>query len=390
MLRKCDYAEIVVLDGSREKNNIDRLLEVPDMRTVHKASVILSFSILFFLSGCAYVGPRSVPQDRFAYTDAISESWKQQMLLNMVKIRYADAPVFLDVSSVINQYLLETEISGQLAWNAFLPEPSQNIGARGRFADRPTITYQPLQGEKFTRGLLTPIPPDAIMSLAEAGWRIDYLFRLAVQSVNGNYNRIGHQMTQTDASPEFFRLIDTMRKIQTSGAVGMRMQPGTEEKSTNVIFFRRQGVSDEVIADQETVCKILGVNPELNQYKIVYGALARDDTEIAILSRSMLQILSELSSYIEIPQSHIDENRAMGNFAAAADVKAGVVPMMHVHSSAEPPRDAFASVQYRNHWVWIDDKDVESKRVFSFLMYLLTLAEPGAPHAAPVLTIPAG
>jgi hypothetical protein len=56
-----------------------------------------------FLGGCAGIGPPTVSRDRFDYTAAISESWKHQMLFNMVKIRYGDAPVFLDVSSVMRQ-----------------------------------------------------------------------------------------------------------------------------------------------------------------------------------------------------------------------------------------------------------------------------------------------
>ena len=35
------------------------------------------------------------------------DSWKRQMLLNLLKVRYTDAPVFLDISSVINSYSLE-------------------------------------------------------------------------------------------------------------------------------------------------------------------------------------------------------------------------------------------------------------------------------------------
>ena len=73
------------------------------------------------LNGCVSIGPETVARDRFGYTEALSDSWKRQMLLNVVMVRYADAPVFLDVTSVINQYLLETEIQGGLSWNAFLP-----------------------------------------------------------------------------------------------------------------------------------------------------------------------------------------------------------------------------------------------------------------------------
>ena len=44
-------------------------------------------------------------RDRFDYIEAISDSWRAQTLFNMVKLRYGDAPVFLDVALVINQYL---------------------------------------------------------------------------------------------------------------------------------------------------------------------------------------------------------------------------------------------------------------------------------------------
>lgn len=53
------------------------------------------------LTGCASIGPSNVVRDRFDYVAAISESWKRQMLQNLLKIRYTDAPVFMDVTSVI-------------------------------------------------------------------------------------------------------------------------------------------------------------------------------------------------------------------------------------------------------------------------------------------------
>ncbi len=63
------------------------------------------------LTGCASIGPPTVVRDRFDYVAAISESWKRQMLQNLLKVRYADAPVFMDVTSVISAYSLGADIS---------------------------------------------------------------------------------------------------------------------------------------------------------------------------------------------------------------------------------------------------------------------------------------
>src|SRR6185437_4625902 len=81
--------------------------------------------VLLTLGGCASIGPGTVARDRFDYISAISDSWKAQMLLNLVKLRYGDAPVFLDVASVINQYAIEGAIgySGNWAVNDQLPWP---------------------------------------------------------------------------------------------------------------------------------------------------------------------------------------------------------------------------------------------------------------------------
>jgi hypothetical protein len=344
-----------------------------------------------FLSACSPIGPKTVAQDSFGYADAISDSWKHQILLNMVKLRYADAPVFLEVSSIITQYLMEAQLNSSLSWNAFLPTDSQIVGARGRYAERPTITYQPLTGEKFTRSLMTPLPSSAVLSLVQSGWRVDLVFRVCVNSINGIYNRTGARLPAQQANPDFYRLTASLHKIQQSRAICIRIQETESKKKTVVMVFRKKDDDPEIQAEINLVKKLLGLNFEHQEFKVVHGAIAKNDQEIALLSRSMLEIFQELGTYIEVPEIHVAQKRVLGNISREADIDAGVEPLMRIQNSkAELINDAFVAVHYRDHLFWIDDRDYQSKRLFSFMMFLLTLAETGAPRQAPIVTIPAG
>src|SRR5579872_2194805 len=110
------------------------------------------------LAGCAAsVGPPTIARDRFDYVEAISESWKRQMLLNLVKVRYSDVPVFLDVTSVLNAYGIDNElhISGQAA--PVGRNGDTFLGAEGitHYTDHPTITYVPVLGDKFAKSFMS-------------------------------------------------------------------------------------------------------------------------------------------------------------------------------------------------------------------------------------------
>ena len=97
------------------------------------------------------------------------------MLLNLVKVRYSDTPIFLDVASVINQYSLETgvNVAGQVSPEGREGDTFLGMSGQGTYTDRPTITYTPVSGEAFAKRLLRPLPPSALLSLIEGGYPID-------------------------------------------------------------------------------------------------------------------------------------------------------------------------------------------------------------------------
>jgi hypothetical protein len=98
--------------------------------------------VLLTSTGCHSMGPGTVTTDRFDYSTAIADSWKQQTLLNIVKLRYVDLPVFVDVSSVVAGYSMQTGVSvgGRLSSQSSLLGNSLNASGQAIYTDRPTIT----------------------------------------------------------------------------------------------------------------------------------------------------------------------------------------------------------------------------------------------------------
>jgi hypothetical protein len=349
---------------------------------------ILLVLALVATTGCSPIGPATIARDRFDYTTAVAESWKRQMLHNIVKIRYGDVPVFLDVTSITNQYSLERELRGTLGWASPPSSNRQELAGTGRYYDRPTITYNLLTGEKFARSLMTPIAPATVMALVEGGYPIDLVFRLTVHSVNGVRNQFGGSARTLQADAEFYPLLEKLREIQSSGAVALRV--AKLEGGAAVIMTFRQRDAKDLAQRVVEVRQILGLPEEAREFPVVYGSAPAHSGEIALLTRSIIEILSDLSSTIDVPDEHVADHRVIASMAEEGE---GVrKPLIRIRSSAEAPGDgdAFVAVPYGNHWFWIDDRDYASKRLFSFLMFVMTLTESGGKDGAPVLTISAG
>ena len=114
-----------------------------EQMTVGRILVLLVTGLT--IAACS-IGASVVKRDRFDYNTAIAQSWKDQMLLNVVKLRYADTPVFLDVTSVISQYELQRGLSASALFSS--GPDLVALGGDARYIERPTITFTPPVGRK--------------------------------------------------------------------------------------------------------------------------------------------------------------------------------------------------------------------------------------------------
>jgi hypothetical protein len=343
--------------------------------------------------GCQHFGPSTIIKDRVAYDNAVAASWKEQTLLNIVKLRYFDTPFFVDVAQIVSGYTLGEQVTPTLG---FAPSPFvggsfgdrllASLGLQETYLDRPTISYQPQTGPAFIRNLAIPLPPTAVLYMMQAGYPVDLVFDLTLDAINGVQGRALSGGQMRPASPEYRRLVEILRKAQLSGRVGMRIEVGKDKKEALVMFFRDQDIDPELAADLAEGRTLLGIDPGQREFHVVFGAARGGPNEITMATRSIYRVLTLLSSSVEVPDIHLAEGRA----PPLGDGTDEDQPHFRVISGCERPMDCFIATCYRGHWFWIDDRDSESKRTMAYLMVLLALADTGtAKEPVPFLTIQA-
>ena len=339
-------------------------------------------------AGCASVGPPTIARDRVDYDHAVTTSWKRTMLLNMVKLRYGDTPMFLDVSSIINSYTVEGAGTAGAAWPSGGGPAAFSFSGNAHYADKPTITYNPLLGERFTRSLMTPLQPAVVVSLIQSGWPADAVMNMMVTSANGVYNRFGGSSRTRGADAAWPVITQAMRRIQASAAVGLRIESDAGAgRDLSVLVLHRNDETPQLRADVRTLRDALGIRQDAREIRVVYGSFPKTDAELALVTRSMLEILIDLASAIEAPDADV----ALGIVPAPArfdtDTATGYKPLIRIRSAEAPPEQAFVAVPYHGHWFWIDERDYASKSVFSFVLVVFSLMDT-APKGQPLMTVP--
>jgi hypothetical protein len=341
------------------------------------------FALLLMLTACSSMGPGTVQRDRMHYSTAVADSWKEQLLLNIVKSRFADAPAFLEVASVVSGYTLETGVSlnGQISPQSARGDTFAAAGVSGRYTDRPTISYSPMTGERYARSLIAPVPMDALMFVMQGGAPADFILGLMVQTIEGHHNlrMLAGQFQASD--PQFTTLLQHLRSLQQANAIESEITKDGGQVGV-CMQFHSTGASPGLLEQLATVKVLLGIPAQLDRVKLSFGTLSRDPGVVAVRTRSLMQILSTLGAGVQIPQDH--PARASAFPFDPAQAPTGFT----VRSGKEKPTEAFVAVPYEGLWFWVERGDLHSKTTLAAVTLLFNFLEGGG-KTAPVLTIPA-
>ena len=354
------------------------------MQTIAGAAVSM-----FLLAGCVQLGPRALESGRPQYNIAVQQTEAQQLLLNIVRQRYNDPLMFLDVTSISSGYGrgMNASILGVLGTGN-----GTGTGAvGGNLGETPNIFYAPNTGEKFAKQMLTPLDLNTVALLLQAGWSIERVFLLLAESVNDIYNRpVANDSGERYA--RFLSLADSLRDLQRDGFLTVGLERSEAEQGTALVLMIAPDAAGRPSYRQ--VCETIGTecNGAPLRMRQAFGAPA-DSTTVALATRSLFSAIYHISRQVDVPAEDISTGVASPSYDLAERTPAATEALrqlFHVRSSKDEPERAAIKVNYRDAWFYIDDTDQDTKTTFALLSMLITLQAGSTGGVMPLITIPSG
>ena len=133
-----------------------------------------------FVSGC--LSPITLNRAVVAYDDAVTDSIAKQLLINIARAQYHQPVHFTGVSNIAATFDFRVNAGATPALTGDASRALMPIFG-GSVAENPTISIVPIDGEDFTKRLLTPFQETKFLLLLRQRYDIDLLLRLMAQEL---------------------------------------------------------------------------------------------------------------------------------------------------------------------------------------------------------------
>lgn len=362
--------------------------------------------------GCS-VGPDLLSSSHLAYNEAIHRGQLEEFLLNLVRMRYGEAPTFLGVDAISAQFEFEAEVGGEFG---LVEGESSRFGApRIGYADRPTITFIPRRDEDFVRRFTEPLSVETLFRMVRSTSDVGRFFGIVVLRMNGLVNR------HLGGSSEFERAVALMVELHEAGELRLgfeeQLVPASAPFSSGNVSAAQhleaaklnQRIRDRGDGTAELVRsgmvpklwirpgtpagtelrELLGLRADLETYAVLEGERGQAEAprdHLALELRSVGGSMQVIAHAIEVPEEDVQRGHVMPD-----PVTQSVRTYFTVRSSGPGTEESGIRVSYRGHEFHLSDADRESKRTFMLFAALLHYQVASkAGERAPVLTLGVG
>lgn len=398
------------------------------------------------LSGCAF-GPFVVEKSHGPYAAAVHNVDEQQLLGNIVRLRYVDSPHALEVTSIASQYELDASaearpfFSTEAAGSAFFRDFSRVLPFGGVSAsNRPTISLAPSDDSGSIRRFMTPISLETLIMLSQSGWTTSSVLRIWVDRMNGVPNLASPGVPPRDVPPDFARFVRACELLQTAqdgelmslhaderivqaggplkqqqmtaeavvqaAEHGYEYRPSDDGESWSLVRRDRKLVltvnpAGRNSAELAELQQLLNLAPDADDYELAVGAGVPDplrnqrepSRSLVVTPRSSAHALFFIANGVQVPPAH--QAAGLVSLSGGEAALQATEGLFRVYSCAgrrhKRPACAYAAVWYRDHWFYVDDADRASKATLMLMLQLRRLdfnrIQTGT---IPALTIPVG
>ena len=165
------------------------------------------------------MGPRLYKTSFTQYNEAVRQTLDEQMLANLVRMRYFQTPIFLQVSSLNASFSVgaNADLSGTFGSGG---SNSGGAGLGGSYTESPTISFSMPESREYYGRLLAPLSAKQVTSLVFAGFDSELVFRTSVRGINGLRNLdadFGGSSVETAAHARFREVLGLITKLRSEG-----------------------------------------------------------------------------------------------------------------------------------------------------------------------------
>lgn len=393
--------------------------------------------LMIGLTGCA-VQTKIIQNRHWELNDIIRATHNEQLLLNIVRLRYDDTPYFLQVSSVTTSFSAQ----GNVGVTGSFPKDSPNVlGLSGglSYGETPVVTWSLPDSREYFGRLLAPMGADQLTSLAHSGWDPTRVLRMGIKKINRLRNkdfRIEEGIITPPTYDGFLEALKLISELTREGlidfAYGVKSSMGAgkiplDKLDTTAIpdglqyglqfmtrddpnvfeplklfkpLFLRFSKQSDNDPQAKRLRELLNLDPNKYSFGIVDTASSgveqlrsesgkisqvfEPDTnlaEIVVNNRSMMEVLFFASAYVQVPEAELLRNVVREGGLFDPD-------WITVRVSPDEPSDAWLKVKFRGHWFYIAANDLKSRVSFGLLDALFESVVGNVPGAKPLLTLP--
>jgi hypothetical protein len=391
------------------------------------------------MTGC--LGPKAVRYTRLRYNEVVRDTNDEQLLINIVRLRYADSPIFIDLPNITSQF----EIAGHGNYLGGYGNQTPGRSSLGfgdlSLRDTPTLSYHPREGREIAKALLTPLSSDLFI-VVNAGANLEQLLLFAINDIN-DVSNASRATTLTprvpDGNAEYVRAIRLMASLRERDATELGF--GTKEDAADSSdpiaknsvqgrdllnaakdgYVYRSSPENEVTLrkrekelylrirpayvnspEMKEVARIFHLIPGLDRYRILSELKEEVDQKppnplgsdtIYLNLRSVLQVMTFLSKGVCVPDEHISAGIApvtLDQDGQPYDWTQVTAGNFVVHAQKHRPRAAEVAVPYRGYWFYVAQDDVNSRAALAILEIVFALQESDGKAPGLLLTLPIG